>query len=168
MDYYYKKLINCLDLSDKIGTHETFKKATKCSIEEAYLKFWNSEIEQPDIARLQFYKEVKNNYAPEEYLKLENFEQRRIIAKLRCSDQTLEIETGRHRKIVRTELFCKQCNAGVIETEAHFLLECNKYDIVRQKHNVAEYTTIQQFMNDWDQHKLGTYLGEAFSLRGIG
>ena len=143
-----EKLINCLNLADKVGNHEIFKKTTKCEIDKTYLKYWKSELEQPDVARLQFYKEIKNNLKIEKYLQIENFENRRSITKLRCSDHPLEIETGRHRKIDRTERFCKQCNVGAIETETHFLLECNKYDALRNKHNIVEYTTTQQLMND--------------------
>ena len=92
-----------------------------------------------------------------------------MIAKLRCSDHSLEIESGRHRKIDRNERFCKQCAVGAIETEIHFLLECNKYDALRNKHNIKQFTTLWQLMNDLDPIKLGIFLTEAFHLRaGLG
>ena len=163
-----EKLINRFNLADVIGSHETFKKKTRCKIDETYREFWKNELENVDLGRLQFYREVKNNYNIEKYLKLEDFEHRKIIAKLRCSDHTLEIEKGRHRKMERSDRLCKQCNVGTIETEAHFLLECRKYDTLKQKHNLAELSTIQHFMDDTHLDKLGTYLIEAFSIRDLG
>ena len=87
MDNYHRKI------ADKVGNHEIFKKTTKCEIDKTYLKYWKSELEQPDVARLQFYKEIKNNLKIEKYLQIENFENRKTIAKLRCSDHPLEIES---------------------------------------------------------------------------
>ena len=164
-----EKLINCFNLADKIDNHKMFKKATKGEIEKMFLKYWENQIGNPDLARLRFYREIKDNFKKEKYLEIENFEYRRMIAKLRCSDHSLEIETGRHRKIDRNERFCKQCAVGAIETETHFLLECNKYDALRNKHNIEQFTNLWQLMNDLDPTKLGIYLTEAFFLRaGVG
>ena len=41
---------------------------------------------------------------------LHDFESRKIIAKFRCSDHTLMIETGRHTKIDLEERICKMCS----------------------------------------------------------
>ena len=87
-----EKLINRFHLAEAIGSHESFKKITRCKVNETYREFWKYELENVDLGRLQFYREVKNNTNIEKYLKLEDFERRKIIAKLRCSDQTLEIE----------------------------------------------------------------------------
>ena len=128
-----EKLINRFHLAEAIGSHESFKKITRCKVNETYREFLKYELENVDLGRLQFYREVKNNNNIEKYLKLEDFEHRKIIAKLRCSDHTLEIEKGRHGKMERSERLCKQCNNGAIETEAHFLLECKIYDTLKQK-----------------------------------
>ena len=103
-----EKLINRFHLAEAIGSHESFKKITRCKVNETYREFWKYELENVDLGRLQFYREVKNNNNIEKYLKLEDFEHRKIIAKLRCSDHTLEIEKGRHRKMERSERLCKQ------------------------------------------------------------
>jgi hypothetical protein len=39
-----------------------------------------------------------------------NFEKRRLITKLRISDQNLLIEKGRHLKIPREKRLCQVCN----------------------------------------------------------
>ena len=111
---------------------------------------------------------MKNSLEFEDYLNLEDFDKRKTIAKLRCSNHSLEIEKGRHRKIERPERLCKQCNGGNIETEKHFLLECSKYDILRQKYDLTELNTVQQLMHDTPKDILGEYLIEAFSVRENG
>ena len=78
---------------------------------------------------------------------------------------SLEIEKGRHRKIDRSERFCKQCNFQSVETEEHFLLECKKYDTLRQKYNITELTNVYQLMNDTPPENIAQYLCEAFSFR---
>ena len=163
-----EKLINRFHLAEAIGSRESFKRITRCKVNDTYREVWKYELENVDLWRLQFYREVKNNNNIEKYLKLEDFEHRKIIAKLRCSDHTLEIEKGRHRKMERSERLCKQCNNGAIETEADSLLGCKKYDTLKQKHNLSELNTIQHFMDDTHLDKLGPYLIEAFSIRDLG
>ena len=124
-----EKLINCFNLADKIGNHNRFKKATKEAIEKSYLKHWQNELENPEITRLTFYWQIKNSLKKVKYFEIENYELRRTISKLRYSDYyLLEIEAGRHREIDRNDRLCNQYDAArVIETETHFLMECNKY-----------------------------------------
>ena len=160
-----EKLINRFNLADKIGNHKKFKETTKCEIDKAYLEYWNSELSKPDKPRLKFYREVKDNFKTENYLEIENFQSREAIAKLRCSDHTLEIERGRQLKIDREGRVCRMCDMGEIETEKHFLLECNKYEQLRNKFNTLEFTTVRQLINNSDQIQLGNYLVEAFELK---
>ena len=89
---------------------------------------------------------------------------RQIIAKIRCSDHILEIEKGRHRNIPREERTCKTCTEGVIEDEEHFLLRCETYQPLRNKHNM-EAENLNDFLNFENQEKLGKYLISAFELR---
>ena len=86
------------------------------------------------------------------------------------SCHNLEIEKGRHHrsKIERHERCCKQCIEGNVETEAHFLLECSKYNLLKLKYNLTELTTIQQYMLEISKNKLGEYLIEAFLVRKNG
>ena len=52
--------------------------------------------------------------------------------------------------------------AGLVESEAHFLLHCTKYDSLRLKFNVVDKV---QIMNQDDLSNLGSFLLEAFSTR---
>ena len=53
--------------------------------------------------------------------------------KLRLSDHSLAIETGRRQfpKIDREDRLCQICNKKFIEDEKHFLLTCQHYSDVR-------------------------------------
>ena len=71
-----EKLVNCFHLAEGIGSHESFKKITRCKVNETYREFWKYELENVNLGRLQFYREVKNNNNIEKYRKLEDFEHR--------------------------------------------------------------------------------------------
>ena len=160
-----EKLINCFNLADKIGNHDKFKKVTKCDIDKAYLDYWKTQLAKPEITRLGFYSEIKNEFIMENYLHIDNFENRKVIAKFRCSDHSLEIEKGRHKKIPRTERICKLCDKGQVETEEHFLLKCDIYHPLKRKHDMIEYTTAHELLTNVEQEKFGKYLVEAFAFR---
>ena len=160
-----EKLIGCFNLADKIGNHNKFKKATKCSIDKAYVEYWKSQIREPEQTRLDFYREIKGDFNMEKYLDNENFDNRKIVAKFRCSDHSLEIEKGRHMKISRTERLCKLCDTNSVETENHFLFECKVYEPIKAKHNITEYTTANELLRNVEYVRLGKYLSEAFAVR---
>ena len=54
-----------------------------------------------------------------------------MLAKLRCSNHSLLIETGRHSKIEVSDGKCSRCNK--VEDEIHFSVECLLYDLTRDK-----------------------------------
>ena len=160
-----EKLINRFNLADKIGNHSTFKWSNKEKIISEYHEFWKKGI-RTNEGKLEFYREIKDTFEIEKYLCLENFEQRKIIAKLRCSNHCLEIEAARHRrpKPDRELRLCKSCDTGLVESEAHFLLHCIKYDTLRQKFNIVDRSLLE-IMNQDDQSNLGSFLIEAFNTR---
>ena len=156
-----EKLLGCFNLADKIGNHEKFKKITKFEMDRGYSNHWITELRKPDLSRLSFYKEIKGEFKMETYLQTTNPEHRKYIAKIRCSDHSLQIEKGRHRNIPRTERKCKLCSTDEIETEKHFLLKCNKYELLKINYNIAEYTTISEFFNDMEKTDLGSFFGRG-------
>ena len=72
-----EKLINALNLADKIGNHVKFKKATKLSLENGFKKWWKKALDDPSISRLLFYRKIKSEFGMENYLKIPGFQQRR-------------------------------------------------------------------------------------------
>ena len=164
-----EKLINTLQLADKIGNHNRFKKATKLALENRFQKWWKKSLGDHNLSRLKFYKKFKLEYGTEKYLDMPDFKIRRYITKLRCSDHSLEIEKGRHKRgNARTEVkdrICVFCGNGEVEDEEHFLFKCNIYTQLRSKHHldiIRETSALftEEYMND-----LGNYLIEAFKMR---
>ena len=160
-----EKLINVFNLADKIGNHTKFKNATKAAMENGYREYWKNSLNDPNLSRLLFYKRIKREFKMEGYLDAVGFDQRRVIAKFRCSDHSLEIEKGRHNGTERTNRVCNICKNGQIEDEEHFLLKCNIYHSLKLKYNVEHLNVPLGFFNEIDYNTLGKYLVEAFSQR---
>ena len=165
-----EKLINTLNLADKIGNHEKFKKATKLALENDFLKWWKNSLNDPDLSRLLFYKKIKSEFGMENYLKIPGFQQRRHISKLRCSDHALEIEKGRHKKngntrTLRRERICTLCKTDQVEDEEHFLLKCDIYNSLKTKYKFEHLTEALGFFTGENLSTLGKYLCEAFKTR---
>ena len=57
------------------------------------------------------------------------------MASLRAGCLPLAVETGRYRtpKVPLGERVCKLCNDGKVETEFHFVTECNKLQNLRNE-----------------------------------
>ena len=73
-------------------------------------------------SKLRTYKQFKNTFALENYLIVTpNFENRKLIAKFRCSDHELMIEKGRHTKIDAEERLCYTCS------ERNWKMSCISY-----------------------------------------
>ena len=83
---------------------------------------------------LRSYVKFKFDFRLESYLlTLIDSKLRKVISKFRLSSHNLNIEAGRHTK-PKTPLelrLCTKCTSGVVETELHFLLECDNYNHLR-------------------------------------
>ena len=164
-----EKLINTLNLADKIENHKIFKKATKTALENGFQKWWETLHNGSGNSRLIFYMKIKSEFRMENYLKILGFQQRRHISKLRCSDHALEIEKGRHVKgktlTPRNERICTFCKNGQVEDEEHFLLKCDVYNSLRREHNFENFIEAHEFFREENLSTLGKYLIEAFEAR---
>ena len=56
---------------------------------------------------------------------------RRNLAKLRCRNHSLLIESGRYLKLGIADCICKRFNR--VEDETHFLIECSLHTVMRQE-----------------------------------
>ena len=82
--------------------------------------------------KLRTYKLLKSDYKMEPYLYfMGDRETRRNLAKLRCSNHSLLIESERYLKLEIAHCICKRFYR--IEDETHFLIECSLYTVTRQK-----------------------------------
>ena len=158
-----EKLINVLNLADKIDDYLKFKHATKRALEEGFIRYWKDSLSDPNLSRLSFYKRLKTEFKSEGYLDDLNFENRRKITKLICSDHALEIEKGRHNGINdRSKRICRMCHNSV-EDEMHFLFHCSEYDHIRTKHNLGQ--DVQSLLPTNQCNNTAKYIIEALAYR---
>ena len=86
-----------------------------------------------DHSKLRTYGEFKTVSGLEPYLVYPmKIQYRTTFSKFRLSNHALQIEKGRHSNIAKNQRFCPFCPTFV-ETEQHFLLQCRKYAIGREK-----------------------------------
>ena len=99
--------------------------------------------------KLNFLGKLKEGFETEYYLKINNFENRRALTKLRTSCHNLLIETGRWNNIDRHARLCKKCTQNTVEDEMHFLFDCNMYSHERtETFNFVKFqTNIDLFIN---------------------
>ena len=101
-------------------------------MKDQYFKKWRVDLSYSK--KLEFFKQIKNNYEPESYLnQIRHFDQKKIFTKFRISNHKLAIETGRYfKEKIQTHLRqCKCCNNNAIESEMHVLYHCPLYDNLR-------------------------------------
>ena len=123
-----------------------------------------------DTSKLRFYKLFKTSFKMEPYLNLiPNFQLRKCISKFRCSDHSLEIEVGRHKKLKVQERICKICHTAV-ETEEHFLRFCPKFIELRHRYfgntsTFAEWVRILKCEEKESSYNLANFLKKGFEIR---
>ena len=161
-----EKLISTLNLADKIENYSKFKCAVKKSLEDGFIDYWSNSLNDPTVSRLIFYKKLKTEFKSESYLENLNFERRRALTKLRCSDHALEIEKGRHKGIKdRSKRLCSLCPNPTMEDEEHFIFHCNSYTHIRLKYNIGLTTSVQVLFLDTFCSNLAKYIIEALEYR---
>ena len=130
-----------------------------------------------DNSKLRTYASLKTSIGFEKYISAGMaIEERVSISKIRLSNHTLMIEKGRHLGIEKTQRFCPFCT-NQIETEQHFILQCETFEVLREQLFV-NLTTILNYpiMTQDDSFKflltnilvapfVGNFLNKAFELR---
>ena len=96
---------------------------------------WHEAIN--NSSKLSTYSSFKSLLEPEKYMHcISNRSYRIALAKFRCSNHSLYIESGRKQGIDVTERTCKFCETishSVIEDEYHFLCKCPLYHNQRKE-----------------------------------
>ena len=129
---------------------------------DAYLDHWNNQTKTQH--KLNCYLALKREYKLAEYLFLvKDRKQRQILTKYRLSDHSLAIETGRHKKsyLPPDQRVCDHCSTAEVETEAHFLLRCDKYCNIRVEYFRKFLSFVPHFTVLDDNDKLNILLGEG-------
>ena len=112
-------------------------------------RFWLDEVKQNKPGsdghnhnKLRTYSLLKGSFQPEPYiLSVRNRNQRSFLTRLRTSSHQLAVETGRYKKTVipfkdRVCVYCQDqshtgCPQKSIDTEFHFLMECQTFKLKR-------------------------------------
>ena len=97
-----------------------------------YEEQWKREVDV--IPKLRFYNIFKTNYATDYYIKhISNRSVRSVLAQFRLGVLPLSIETGRYQDIPIEYRYCLYCSQDCIESEIHFMLFCDRYNLLRYK-----------------------------------
>lgn len=137
-------------------------------------KVWTVEVQKK--AKLRTYIKYKANTAVDYYLLNPSVSRskRSLFAQFRTGTLKLEIETGRFRNINAEERYCKVCKSGLVEDETHFLIQCTKYEQLRQtlfsNVNYANFCNMsdeEKFTILMKDHQLSVvnYLDKAWNMR---
>jgi hypothetical protein len=115
--------------SEEVGTSTDWENLIYSSIKARELQSWKDALQMKE--KLRLYREIKPRLEREGYLVLP-LETRRRLSEIRCGTHCLRIETGRWLKEAPEERFCRVCLCGPVEDEMHVLLDCHRYDGLRQ------------------------------------
>ena len=130
-------------------------------------------------SKLRTYGILKKEIGFERYLhEIKNPSIRKSVTKLRLSNHSLNIEIGRYKKLHKQQRFCPFCPSD-IETEIHFLIECNTYDTIRRetiqeiiqnKPNFTYYTPTEKFkllLSKENIYRMSKYIHNCFEIRSF-
>ena len=109
-------------------------------LNDQFIQQWFSQMN--NSSRGIFYSSFKTEFQLENYLVRLNSLDRLHMAKFRCSNLKIPIETGRWTGVPRNERTCNLCNNGIGD-EFHYLFLCQKQEIkfLREKY-IPSYFTI--------------------------
>ena len=151
-----------------------FKSLCLSKFKDSFEHHWKEVITRETSSggksnKLKFYSSLKSSFERESYLdNVNNFFIRKNITKFRCSDHTLEIESGRHKNIKVDERTCKVCKTE-IEDERHFLFACPLYVELRSRYlNSNQETDIINLLKCPDKgvaFRIGNFIMKAMKLR---
>jgi hypothetical protein len=144
-------------------------------LRDIYISSWHENIKY--FSSLTLFRDLKPTFKRSSYLDIVTFSKyRKILAKVRLSSHSLNIETGRHKRIDRNQRICTLCNLTELEDEYHFIMICPFYNDIR-KHLIPEYYInrpcmfkfIQLLKSDKknDQYRLASYCIKAFNRRQL-
>jgi hypothetical protein len=132
---FLSNLLNILGEDSNLNNihPKSIVKKLKCR----FVNHWKHSLQNdpnPSGGKLSTFRTFKTSFGFEQYLsEVKNDSHRRSLAKLRCSNHKLAIETGRYTRPLtpRNDRLCQLCHSGEVEDEGHFLLSCHFYSDLR-------------------------------------
>ena len=133
---HIEKLLRELELEEHWEKQEVEESESKWNamlktkLQKREERKWRKKVESMD--KLRTYRTIKTELRSEEYLKIDDEEGRKQMARIRSGTNDLIIETGRHEGLDRD---VRKCWFGCdeVEDEEHFLMKCKMYDDLRSE-----------------------------------
>ena len=124
------------ELFDKLGIMQHFVELRPVDLDWVKPKIlsllqseWENQVNSKP--KLRTYRTFKRSFGAEEYVcNYLNRYRRSLYAQLRCGVLPLNIEVGRFRGVPADQRFCPFC-IDKVESEYHFVIECPKYQQLR-------------------------------------
>jgi hypothetical protein len=141
-------------LAQSVGNDKVFLHVFKQRLLDIWKQEWHENVS--NSSKLSTYYLFKSDFtfSPAKYLLTIKFRRHMIaMARFRCANHDLCIETGRRSQTSREERLCNFClssGSKYIEDEYHVLLICSKYNYFRHHFIQSIYLNnpeIQQFIN---------------------
>ena len=105
--------------------------------------------------KLRTYRTFKSNFGTEAYLfNCNNSSYRKCLARFRLSAHNLNIERLRYvyPRVPPEDRICNQCSKNECEDEFHFVMKCDKYNVLR-KDFFDNLVVLCKNFHDMDDHK---------------
>lgn len=160
-------------LNQGVGSEILFIDCITQRVKDISQQDWFTDICTQE--KLRTYREFKGLLECEKYLLLVNRNQRRYLAKLRCSDHVLKVETDRRLNIDAHERYCELCTNGC-EDEYHFVLLCDFFHDLRVKFipsffrinpSYEKFIILLKSKNSCNIMSLTQYVYHAMKLREV-
>ena len=152
-----KKILNYIGLGNVLSGDvsnpevEVFKRLVDIFHQNAF-----TEINK-ESSKLRTYSTVKKEAGEEPYLRfVKNVKDRISMSKFRLSNHKLMIEKGRHLNIAKPDRKCPFCPN--VEDEAHFLLHCQTFSVLRENLVNTVVQTLNEEINRNDDRSMFGYL----------
>ena len=134
---------------------ESAKNLIKRELNANYISQWTKMINDINVQpKLRTYSTFKSEIKFEKYLLLPSVKVRTMICRLRTSAHYLAIEIGRHHKphpLPINDRLCTECHK--VEDEIHHLINCTRFENIRDKLLICAKTVIPNFDDLDDQNK---------------
>ena len=154
-----------------VGDVKIFLSVVKQRLLDNFIQNWNSRLKES--SRALFYRNLSFGY--KSYLDTVTSKLRVALSRLRLSSHRLEIETGRWAKPNSIPIENRLCTSCMkFEDEFHFVLECTRYNDLRQtlipnyyQRRPNMFKLIERFESDVKkiQRNLAIYTFKAFKVR---
>ena len=189
--YMLNMIAEEVDMESEPKNCNYFVRKLQATLKKEFVNGWKQELFDDRCNKqygnkLRSYRKFKSEFGIEDYLfKCTNVNSRKRLSRFRLSSHNLRIETDRYvtPRIPPELRTCKYCDLDKTEDEIHFVIECKKYDELRQTF-FRNINTKYAYFADMQKelqfiwllgHKeyeiinsLGHFLNECFKLRENG